>query len=124
MQERLNMAQIIININPSGSIEWNTEGIDGFEVMGKMAEVIVDMNKYFIRDSLRPVLRTPPSRVCIEFDGVDSLAISYRPEGDPETALGMMSAALCGLAHEALGVDFDPLQAVLGAVTIPVNDRP
>ena len=117
------MPNIIINVNPEGGVQWQSEGMDGFDTMGVMAQCIFDMNQFFIKDPMRPPMDTVASRVCIEFDGKDLLAVSYRPEGNAQIALGMMQAALCGLANEMRLPDFDSMVAVLGAIQIPVTPR-
>ena len=99
-------------------VTWQTEGLkDGNAAIGLMSSIIFDMYEYYYEHPARPELPEQPMRVCIEMKE-DTLAISYRPQADPLTALALCQAAACGIYSKLQDEDFDPMTGVLGALIL------
>jgi hypothetical protein len=110
------MPTIQIIDNSDGSLTWETDGVfSGIECMSMLSHAIMDMYAYYFEQPLRPPLPGQDMRVCIEMKN-DTMAISYQPTADPETAMALCHAAFCALHNKISEDDFDPLEGVLGAL--------
>jgi hypothetical protein len=110
------MAAIQISTNPDGTLTWETDGVfSGVACMSMLSHTIMDMYAYYFEQPARPPLPEQDMRVCIEMKN-DTMAISYQPTADPDTAMALCHAAFCALHNKMLEDGFDPLEGVLGAL--------
>ena len=100
----------------AGLFTWTSEDMTGAQVLGLMTDVLFDMREYYIADPLRPETQWPAARICIESDG-DRLSMSSPQVQDPLVLKGMLMGVLLGLIEEMRSPDYDPMRAVLGALT-------
>ena len=112
------MKSINIVLNEGeNTMTWHVEGLDGMGAMGLMMDALIDMHGQYIEDPMRPPLPNE-ARICLEMTG-DKVAMAYRPEtAQPLELQGMLVTALIGFIKRKKQADFDPYEALLGALLL------
>ena len=102
---------------------WKAEGMDGFQAIGLLCDVLFDLHSYYIESPARPDFIVNGARVCIEVYE-ETLNMAYRPERvDPLVVQGMLGATLAGFIKKNHKGEFCALEAMIGAIQIPFGDK-
>ena len=126
------MQTIVIEHNRiTGHYDIRANGVTLMQVISLLADGVFSVWRTATQGKQPPTLSGPKTKVCLEFeDGVLSIStasetgIEGAGQADPIMAKAVLACAIYALSEQTSAGTFNPLDALLGRLTIKTGDAP